>query len=84
MKAKVNPTTGMVALVALAGMMNVKEGAVFGALPKDAARLISKKAAKLLPEAKLPEKIKDWKIAELNIEAGTAAEGDEISEAAKT
>ncbi len=74
MKVKVNPVTGMVACIALAGMMNRQQGKVFGALPKDAARLLSTKHIEILPESELPKlpEGKKWAEVDINPEKGEA------------
>lgn len=70
MKVKVNPITGMVALVAGKGILNQKEGRVFGALPKDAARLLASKAASVFD--KLPDlpKGESWNEVDINVDKG--------------
>lgn len=77
MKAKVNPKTGMVALVATKSVMNVKEGKIFGALPKDAAVYLSKKHATLCKE--LPEASAKWKSVDINVEQGVAGKTEPMS-----
>lgn len=78
MKAKVNPKTGMIALVACASVMNVKEGNIFGALPKDAAQILAKKHATLC--GKLPEGSDKWDSVDINIEQGVVGEAEKASE----
>ena len=72
MQVKVNPVTGMVALVAGPDVFNIKEGAVFGALPKDAASILAKKHATLCED--LPEGSEDWDTVDINLEQGVAGD----------
>lgn len=72
MKAKVNPKSGMVALVAGKSVMNVAPGKVFGVRPKDAAKLLQKKQATLA--TKLPDDSNKWDEVDINIEQGVVGD----------